>query len=193
LSEAELELPRPRDDGAAAHLNGAELAAIELPASDGKRIALSDLLARTVVFVHPSIGGIGDSLLDEWTAIPGARGCTPEACNVRDRLDAFRSQRIEVLGLSGQSTAEQRDAAERLRLPYPLLSDQDLRLARDPGLPTFDFHGRTYFRRVTLVLSVGKIEAALYPVFPPDQAAGQALAWLAQNPPRYGDQSAPPA
>jgi peroxiredoxin len=176
------ELPPPHDDGAAAHLSGVQLPAIELPSTDGGLTALSDLVARTVVFVYPSIGGIDDARLEEWTAIPGARGCTPEACGFRDQLGSFRSVQVDVLGLSGQPAGQQRDAVERLRLPYPLLSDEQLQLAESLGLPTFEFHGQTYFKRVTLVVSQGRVEAALYPVFPPDQAAGQALAWLAENP-----------
>ncbi len=176
------ELPAPRDDGAAAHLPGVQVPTIELPSTDGGRVALSDLIARTVVFVFPSIGGIDDALLEEWTAIPGARGCTPEACGFRDRLGSFRSAQVDVLGLSSQPAAEQRDAVHRLRLPYPLLSDERLQLAESLGLPTFDFHGEPYFKRVTLVVSQGRVEAALYPVFPPDQAAVRALAWLAENP-----------
>src|SRR5688572_24571256 len=116
-----------------------QLPAIELPSTDGGSVGLSDLSARTVVFVHPSIGGIDDALLEEWTAIPGARGCTPEACGFRDQLDSFRSAHVDVLGLSGQAAQEQRDAIERLRLPYPLLSDESLQLAASMGLPTFEF------------------------------------------------------
>jgi peroxiredoxin len=179
------QLPVPRDDGAAAHLPGARLPAIELPSTGGGRVALADLVARTVVFVYPSIG-IDDALLEEWTSIPGARGCTPEACAFRDRADSFRSAGADVLGLSSQAPAEQREAVKRLRLPYPLLSDERLQLAESPGVPTFEFHGRKYFRRVTLVVSEGAIEAALYPVFPPDRAAEQALAWLAERPPPFG-------
>jgi peroxiredoxin len=176
------ELPPPHDDGAAAHLPGVQLPALELPSTEGGRVILSDLLARTVVFVYPSIGGIDGALLEEWTAIPGARGCTPEACGFRDQLDTFRSVGADVLGLSGQPAGQQRDAVERLRLPYPLLSDEQLQLAASLGLPTFEFHGRTYFKRVTLVVSEGRVEVTLYPVFPPDEAAEQALAWLAENP-----------
>jgi peroxiredoxin len=176
------ELPPPHDDGAAAHLPGVQLPAIELPSTDGGRVALSDPGNRTVVFVYPSIGAIDDALLDEWTAIPGARGCTPEACGFRDQLGSFRSARVDVLGLSGQPAGQQRDAVNRLRLPYPLLSDERLQLAASLGLPTFEFHGQRYFKRITLVVSHGRVEAALYPVFPPDQAADQALAWLAENP-----------
>jgi peroxiredoxin len=176
------ELPPPHDDGATAHLPGAQLPVIELPSTNGERVALSDLVTRTVLFVYPSIGGIHNALLDEWTAIPGARGCTPEACGFRDQLGSFRSVGADVLGLSGQPAEQQHEAVERLQLPYPLLSDEQLQLATSLGMPTFEFHGKAYFKRVTLVVSEGKIEAALYPVFPPDQAAEHAVAWLAENP-----------
>jgi peroxiredoxin len=175
-------LPPPGDDGAAAHLAGMRLPRIELPSTDSGRVRLSDLASRTVLFAVPSIGGIDEGLLDEWTAVPGARGCTPEACSFRDQLTSFRSAGVAVLGLSGQTADEQREAVKRLHLPYPLLSDQELQLATSPGLPTFEFHGRPYFKRLTLVVSEGTIEAALYPVFPPDEAPEQALVWLAANP-----------
>jgi peroxiredoxin len=175
-------LPPPHDDGAAAHLPGKQLPPLELPSTKGGQLALNDLVTRTVVFVYPSIGGIDDALLDEWTAIPGARGCTPEACGFRDHHGSLRSADADLLGLSGQPAPQQREAAERLQLPYPLLSDERLQLATTLGLPTFEFHGKAYFKRVTLVVAEGRIEAALYPVFPPDKAAQQALTWLAENP-----------
>ncbi len=137
-------------------------------------------MARTVVFVYPSMGIDGD-LLEEWTAIPGARGCTPEACEFRDRLEGFQSAGVEVLGLSGQPPDQQREAVERLRLTYPLLSDEKLELAGALGLPTFEFRSRRFFNRITLIVASGRVEAALYPVFPPDQAAEQALGWLTTN------------
>ena len=86
----------------------------------------------------------------------------------------------DVLGLSIQSPDEQRHAVDRLQLPYPLLSDERLALAESLGLPTFEFHGQRYFKRLTLIVSGGRIHAALYPVFPPAEAAGQALTWLRQ-------------
>lgn len=175
------DLPPPRDDGAAAHLPGVDLPAIELSSTAGGHVSMRALARRTVIFVYPGMG-IDDDLLDEWTAIPGARGCTPEACGFRDLIGSFRSLRADVLGLSAQSRVEQRDAVRRLHLPYPLLCDEGLELAASLRLPTFDFHGRTYLKRVTLVVSRGRVEAALYPVFPPDGAAEQALAWLAENP-----------
>lgn len=172
----------PHDDGAADHLSGSRLPALTLPATDDSQVALDALVPRTVIFIHPSIGGIDSALLDEWTAIPGARGCTPEACGFRDERDAFQAAGAAVVGLSSQRAAEQRDAVNRLRLPYSLLSDEELQLARLLRLPTFEFHGREYFKRVILVVSEGRIDAALYPVFPPDRGAAQTLAWLATNP-----------
>lgn len=174
-------LPAPHDDGFADHLPGLPLPAITLVSTAGDRVALNELITRTVVFVFPSIGGIDDALLDEWTAVPGARGCTPEACAFRDRLGSFRSHRVHVVGLSGQPADQQRDAVERLDIPYPLLSDERLELPASLRLPTFAFRGQRYFKRVTLVVSGGRIEAALYPVFPPDEAAEEALIWLAEN------------
>jgi peroxiredoxin len=177
-----LELPEPHDDGAADHLPGRRLPAIELPATDHRALRLDALPRRSVIFVHPAIGGPGrDDQLDDWTAIPGARGCTPEACGFRDELDAFRAAGVGVLGLSGQDSQSQRENAAELGLRYPLVSDETLRLAEEPALPTFEFDGRRYYRRLTLIVDEGAIEAALYPVFPPDQAAAQALAWLAEH------------
>jgi peroxiredoxin len=176
------ELPVPEDDGAADHLPGARLPAVELPATDGSVVTLDRLTRLTGIFVHPAIGGPEGGSLEEWTAIPGARGCTPEACSFRDQLAGFRAAGCDVLGLSGQSSARQREAVGELELPYPLLSDEELRLA--DLLPTFEFDGATYYRRLTLIVADAAIEAALYPVFPPEGAAHQALSWIAERDPR---------
>jgi peroxiredoxin len=147
-------LTAPEDDGAADHLSGCRVPSIELPASDGRRIHLDEFGARIVVFVYPGIGGPGrDDLLEAWTALPGARGCTPEACGFRDELTEFRAEGVEVFGLSSQSSSSQREHAQQLELPYPLLSDESLRLREALGLPSFDFHGRRYFKRLTLIVN----------------------------------------
>jgi peroxiredoxin len=177
-----IDLPAPEDDGAADHLPGRQLPPIELPATDGQRVRLDQLATRSVVFVYPAIGGPGnESLLEEWTALPGARGCTPEACGFRDEFSDFQVKGVEVLGLSSQPTSIQHSHVQELGLRYPLLSDERLRLADELGLPTFDFHGERYYRRLTLVVDRAAIEAALYPVFPPDQGAAQALRWLGEH------------
>jgi peroxiredoxin len=174
------DLPVPEDDGAAAHLPGMTLPAVPLPASDGSTIDLSAVPGRAVVFAYPRTGTPGDPPTAEWDAIPGARGCTPEMCSVRDEHGAFADRGVAVFGLSAQTPEEQEEAARRLGLPYPLLSDAAGALADALRLPTFDWHGRRLLKRVTLLLADGRIEDVIYPVFPPDGAAAAALArWLA--------------
>jgi peroxiredoxin len=80
--------------------------------------------------------------------------------------------------LSTQDTEYQREAAERLHLPFPLLSDESLALTHALRLPTFTTHSMTLHKRLTLILRNGVIEHVFYPVFPPDRNAGDVLAWL---------------
>jgi peroxiredoxin len=176
------DLPVPEDDGAADHLAGMALPAVALPATDGTRVRLDVLEGRTVVFAYPRTGRPGESSLggdDQWDAIPGARGCTPQACSFRDEYARFEAADTRVLGLSTQDTGYQQEAAERLHLPYPLLSDERLELATALRLPTFEVDGITLLKRLTLFLRDGAIDTVIYPVFPPNRSAEQALARLA--------------
>src|ERR671930_1556237 len=177
------DLPVPEDDGAADHLPGTALPPIELRATDGRTVRLDTLTGRTVVYAYPRTGEPGKpSLVEDWDQIPGARGCTPEACGFRDHAAELRAAGAAVAGVSTQQPAEQREAAARLRLPFPLLSDADLRLATALRLPTFQVAGHTLLRRLTLVVYGGRVEHAFYPVFPPDAHAAEVLAWLRAHP-----------
>ena len=177
------DLPRPVDDGACAHLAGFRIPSVELPATDGRFFDLSKLSGRTVLFCYPRTGRPSEPVPDGWDAIPGARGCTPQACSFRDAyqplLEAGASQ---IFGLSTQDSAYQKEAAERLHLPYLLLSDATLLLARALRLPTFDFAGMTLIKRLTLIIDKAVITKVFYPVFPPDQSANETLRWLKENP-----------
>jgi peroxiredoxin len=181
-------LPAPVDDGGADHLPGVAVPPVELPATDGRTIRLdrpepgSEALARTVVYAYPRTGRPGEEpLVADWDEIPGARGCTPETCAFRDHHAELRAAGAEVYGLSTQDTDYQREASERLNLPFPLLSDADLLLTRALRLPTFEAAGQTLIKRVTLVVHEGRIEHVFYPVFPPDGHAEQVLEWLRAN------------
>jgi peroxiredoxin len=172
------DLPVPEDDGAARHLPGSPLPAVELPASDGSSVRLDRLTGRSVVFAYPRTGRPGEPSLggdEAWDAIPGARGCTPQACAIRDSIGGFASLGVAVFGLSTQSVAYQAEAAERLHLTYPLLSDEGLSLTRALSLPTFEVEGVVLLKRLTLFLRDGVVEGVEYPVFPPDAAAAVAL------------------
>jgi len=112
--------------------------------------------------------------------IPGARGCTPQSCAFRDHFAELKALGVSHLfGLSTQDPAYQREAAGRLHLPFPILSDEHLQLTRALRLPTFETSGMTLLKRLTLVIRDGKIEHVFYPVFPPDQNASEVLAWVA--------------
>ena len=174
-------LPVPEDDGGAAHLPNSQLPAVELPATGGDPVRLHELRGRTVLFAFPRTGRPGEDSPggeESWNAIPGARGCTPQACSFRDEHAAFAEKGVRVLGISTQDTAYQQEAVDRLQLPYPLLSDEHLEFARALALPTFEVEGLTLLKRLTLFLRDGRVEDVIYPVFPPDQSAAQALARL---------------
>ncbi len=133
---------------------------------------------RCVVFAYPRTGRPGVQAPSGWDSIPGARGCTPQACGFRDLAADFARADVEVFGLSTQDPDYQFEAARRLHLPYLLLSDAELALTRALRLPTFAVDGDVLLRRLTIIVHNGHIEQVLYPVFPPDAAAGVALAAL---------------
>lgn len=114
--------------------------------------------------------------------IPGARGCTPQTCAFRDHYAELREFGVaHLFGLSTQSPDYQREAAERLHLPFGLLSDEHLKLTTAMGLPTFDTAGMTLLKRLTLVLDNGRITRVFYPVFPPDRNASDVMTWLRRD------------
>jgi len=173
------ELPVPIDDGATRHLTGTRLPDLALGATDGSQVNLSRLAGRTVVYAYPRTGEPGKPPIDGWDAIPGARGCTPQSCGFRDHHATLKSLGVaRVFGLSAQDSDYQREAAERLHLPFAILSDANLELASALDLPTFAIAGMTLLKRLALVIDDGVISKVFYPVFPPDKNAEEVIAWL---------------
>lgn len=172
------DLPVPEDDGAADGLTGREVPGVVLDAAGGDRVDLAQAAAgdsALVVYVYPRTGTPGDPSPDGWDAIPGARGCTPENCSFRDHAAELAALGARVHGLSSQPIAEQREFAEREHMPFPLLNDADLRLARELRLPTFEAGGMTLYKRLTFIARGGRIERVFYPVFPPDTHVDEVL------------------
>ncbi|KAF8430688.1 Redoxin-domain-containing protein [Boletus edulis BED1] len=188
------DLPVPIDDGLADHLRG-DQPRVVLPtgvllratptstSASGDDDATIDLRklsfeAPVLVFVYPRTGKPGIATPPGWDAIPGARGCTPELCCVRDTLSALQTVRtggIRIVALSTQSTAYQTEVAQRLALPYPILSDEMGEFRRALKLPTFEANGMVLLKRITLLLHEGEVVGRDYPVFPTDEAARRAL------------------
>lgn len=175
-------IPAPTDDGGARHLTGFRLPSIALKATDGSDVNLSKLRGRVVVYTYPRTGRPGVPNPEGWDLIPGARGCTPQTCAFRDHFAELKALAVDHLfGLSTQDPAYQKEVAERLHLPFPILSDEHFKLTEALRLATFETHGMTLLKRLTLVLKDGLIEHVFYPVFPPDRNASDVIAWLKAN------------
>jgi len=171
--------PAPADDGAARHLvKGLALPDIPLAASDASSVSLRHLAGDWIVFVYPWTGRPGSPNPPRWDDIEGAHGSTPEAEGFRDHYEAYRSMGFGVLGLSGQTTADQQEFAVRVALPFPLLSDAGGGMRHALRLPSFETGGIAYLKRLTLVVRDGRVERAVYPVHPPHTHAGDLLATL---------------
>lgn len=173
------DLPEPRDDGGADHLLNAPVPALSLPATDGTNVDLSTFAEPVVVYCYPRTGRPDrDVSPDYWEEIPGARGCTPESCGFRDHhKELLELGFSDVFGLSAQSTEYQREARDRLDLSFELLSDSSLEFADSLELPRFEVEGVTLLKRLTLVISDGRIRHVFYPIFPPDEHASEVVEW----------------
>ena len=160
-------MPIPADDGGARHLPGLRLPALALPATGGAAVDLSALPGRTVVYAYPRTADPEHGSPEGWDGIPGARGCTPQSCAFRDHYKELRGLGVaQVFGLSTQGTAYQQEAAARLHLPFPLLSDAALALTHALGLPVFQAGGMTLLRRLTLVLDAARSRTSSIPYSP---------------------------
>ncbi|HET7466884.1 MAG TPA: peroxiredoxin [Candidatus Dormibacteraeota bacterium] len=182
LSELPQGLPVPQDDGAAAHLRNMRMPRISLRSTRDRAVDVGDLgRSRTVIYIYPRTGRPDRPVPAEWDAIPGARGCTPESCGFRDHFAEITRLGANVFGLSTQHSDYQKEAAERLHLPFELLSDSDFALTDALRLPTFEFEGERLLKRLTLIVRDGRVEHVFYPVFPPDQHAETVFAWLSSH------------
>jgi peroxiredoxin len=172
-------LPIPADDGACAHLFGLTAPGIALPATTGGRLSPVGHANRwTVIYAYPRTGVPDQDSPPGWDEIPGARGCTPQNCAFRDHYAELQSLGAAVFGLSTQPTAYQQEMANRLHLPFPVLSDQELAFTRALRLPTFQYGEWTLIRRLSLILDGRRIAHVIYPVFPSNADAPAVAAWL---------------
>ncbi|MEW2592254.1 peroxiredoxin [Micromonospora aurantiaca] len=175
----------PKDDGAAGHLVGMRMPAMSLPATTDGVMRVDGVPPGAnwlVLFGYPRTGRPAEVPIPGWDQIPGALGCTAEACSFRDLATDLGEAGAAVAGLSTQDSGYQREVADRLSLPFPLLSDEKRELTSALGLPTFAAAGHTLIKRITLVIANGLIEHVFYPVFPPDRHPAQVLGWLRHRP-----------
>ena len=161
-------LPVPIDDGACDHLVGMQFPDIILKSTSGENVNLSQIEGWVVIYCYPMTGKPGVPLPEGWDEIPGARGCTPQSCSFRDHHAELSELGAEVYGMSTQTYEYQQEMAERLHLPFQVISDSNLEFCRAMNIPTFSVDGNTLMKRVTKISYNGLIEAVHYPVFPSD-------------------------
>lgn len=175
-------LPRPVDDGGADHLAGTKLPTLILRGTSGILVDLSAVRGRTVVYAYPMTGVPGVELPTGWNDIPGARGCTPQTLSFQAEMDVFAALGVTVFGLSAQTPEYQQELADRLKISFAILSDAETKLTEALRLPTMVVEGMRLIKRLTLIIDDGTITHAFYPVFPPDRATADVVAWLRKNP-----------
>jgi len=175
------DLPKPDDDGACDHLTGMSIPDLLLQTTSGNLIDIAKLNGLTVLYFYPMTGRLDIPLPTGWNRIPGARGCTPQACSFRDHYAELKSLDCEVYGISTQSSDYQKEALQRLHLPFELLSDIKIELRNSISLPTFMVDGNELYKRFTLIMKDSKIIKVFYPVFPPQNNPDEVIHWLKNN------------
>lgn len=178
LSQLPTDLPIPEDDGSTNHLRGMKLPNLALSATNGKTVNFANIKGKLVIYCYPMTGQPNVALPDGWDQIPGARGCTPQSCSFRDHYQELQALGAEVVGLSVQSTEYQKEMADRLHLPFSVLSDANYQFQKALNMPTFEAAGMTLLKRVTLIANNGVIDAVHYPIFPSDSDPEWVMAYL---------------
>ncbi len=171
-------LPVPVDDGSAAHLQGMALPNLLFDSTSGEPVNIASFDATVVLYIYPMTGRPGIPLPNGWDAMPGARGCTPQACDFSDHYQTLQSLNAVVFGLSSQSTDYQSEFKNRLHLPFDLLSDTRFAMKEALKLPIFEINGAQYYKRLTSIVQAHTIQKVFYPVFPSNEHASQVVDWL---------------
>ena len=181
LSKLPKNLPVPEDDGLASHLVGSKMPSVPLLSTSGEWIDLSKIEGWTMVYCYPLTGRPDESLPEGWDQIPGARGCTAEACAFSDYHQDFQHMGVTVFGVSTQASDYQSEMVNRLHLPFDVLSDSNLNLVNALKLPTMQVNNLTLIKRLTMIVHSSVIRHVNYPVFPPDQEPINVMSWLRVN------------
>ncbi|MEV4389905.1 winged helix-turn-helix transcriptional regulator [Micromonospora sp. NPDC049580] len=177
------ELTATTDDASAearrAHaLVGRRLPEVALPGADGRPVALTAPDVWSVHYLFPGAYAPGThGYPPGWAEIPGARGCTLESTTYADRHPAFEAAGVRVCGISTQRPDQLAEFAAYAGLPFPLLSDQDGRLAAGLLLPVFSAGGVTRFKRLTMLVDpTSVVRAVQFPVTDPAGSVDEMLA-----------------
>jgi len=88
-------------------------------------------------------------------------GCTKEACGFRDDFNKFKSNSIEVIGVSLDNEENHKKFSEKFNLPFTLVCDTKAEVSKKYGVYVQkNMYGKKFFgiRRTTFLIDkVGKI------------------------------------
>lgn len=169
-------------------LAGTPVPGLSLPGSDGSKVDLAELSRGPLVaYLYPGDSfEQGDGAARRRRASRrDSRTSTPTSCAVqragfREYALEFAALGARVLGISAEPNEVQRAVALTERLPFPLCSDPECRLADALSLPTLTDLDQRRYRRLTLICREGIVQTAFYPVSP-KRSAMQALVWLERS------------
>ena len=109
---------------------------------NGKEVLLSDFKGKKLVlYFYPK----------DLTS-----GCTAEACNLRDNMEALSAQGYAVVGASVDDTKSHQKFIAKHELPFPLIADTEKKLVEQFGVwGEKSMYGRKYFGtfRTTFILN----------------------------------------
>jgi len=154
------------------HLNEGEKApAIDLPASSGDTVKLSDFEGkkRVILYFYPK---------------DNTPGCTTESCGFRDSHKKIEGVDAVVFGISPDSVDSHHKFIDKFNLPFVLISDEEKKTCKDYGVwVEKNMYGKKYWgvARTTFIIGKnGKIEK-IYRKVKPDGHDKEVLEFLKSN------------
>ena len=136
-------------------------------ATDGRKMSLSDYKGKNVIlYFYPK---------------DDTPGCTKEACGFRDQFAEIKKRGALVLGVSKDPAKSHKKFTEKFKLPFPLLSDEDHKIAEAYGVwGEKKFMGRTYMgmHRVTFLIDGSGHIKKIWRTVKPDEHTEEVLAAL---------------
>jgi peroxiredoxin Q/BCP len=124
---------------------GDQAPSFDVLSSEGRRLRLEDFRGKqnVVLYFYPK----------DNTSV-----CTAEACGFRDMYADLATAETEVIGVSADDEASHKGFAAKHRVPFPLVTDKDLALAKSFGATSLLGSLRGQTGRITYVIDKqGKI------------------------------------
>jgi thioredoxin-dependent peroxiredoxin len=158
----------PADGGG--ELVGKKAPAFTLADQDGNSVSLASLTARgtVVLYFYPK----------DMTP-----GCTTEACDFRDNLDAVRALGAQVVGVSADSTSSHQKFIAKQSLNFPLLSDPGNTVTKAYGVyKKKSLYGREFMgiERSTFIIGRNGVVQRIFPKVKVNGHTDEVLAALKQ-------------